>query len=97
MSLTGLEIDPITGQLVQIPATIPGSGIMAWTLPGSTATLGDITIDAPHGNVDASLGGVLQISLSGQKPKPNGSININAGENIDRAPADRASLAGALV
>ncbi len=81
VSLTGLEINPKTGQLVQIPATIPGSGIMAWTLPGSTATLGDITIDAPHGSVDASLGGVLQISLNNRPA--HGSININAGENID--------------
>lgn len=81
VSLTGLEINSKTGQLEEIPATIPGSGIMAWTLPGTTARLGNITIDAPHGSVDASLGGVLQISLDGQPS--HASVVIDAGENID--------------
>ena len=54
---------------------------MAWTLPGTTARLGNITIDAPHGSVDASLGGVLQISLDGQPS--HASVVIDAGENID--------------
>ena len=35
VSMQGVELDPKTGQLVVIPATIAGSGILATTLPGS--------------------------------------------------------------
>jgi filamentous hemagglutinin family protein len=81
VSLTGLELNPKTAQLVTTPATLPGSGIMAWTLPGTTTQLGNITIDAPRGNVDASLGGVLQIGLNGHDA--GASVDINAGGDIN--------------
>ncbi len=65
VSLDALQLDPVTGQLIGIPATIPGSGILATTVVGSDATLGNILAEAPNGNISASKGGVLQISFNG--------------------------------
>jgi len=62
--MNALELDPITGQLVSIPAAIPGSGILATTLPGSDATLGNILVEAPNGNISASAGGIIQLSFN---------------------------------
>ena len=64
VSMNALELDPITGQLVSIPAAIPGSGILATTLPGSDATLGNILVEAPNGNISASAGGIIQLSFN---------------------------------
>ena len=65
VSLTALELNPLTGQLVSIPASIPGSGILATTVVGSSASLGNILVETPNGNISASAGGVLQISFNG--------------------------------
>jgi filamentous hemagglutinin family protein len=65
VSLNALELDPATGQLESIPATIPGSGILATTVSGSRASLGNILIETPNGNISASQGGVIQISFNG--------------------------------
>jgi len=65
VSLTALELNPHTGQLVSIPASIPGSGILATTVVGSHASLGNILVETPNGNISASQGGVLQISFNG--------------------------------
>ena len=64
VSLTALELDPTTGQLISIPASIPGSGILATTVAGSHASLGNILVETPNGNISASQGGVLQISFN---------------------------------
>ena len=65
VSLNALELDPVTGQLDSIPATIPGSGILATTISGSHASLGNILVETPNGNISASLGGIIQISFNG--------------------------------
>ena len=65
VSLSALELDPVTGLLTSIPAMIPGSGILATTVAGSQATLGNILVETPNGNISASQGGVLQISFNG--------------------------------
>jgi filamentous hemagglutinin family protein len=65
VSLTALELNPLTGLLVSIPASIPGSGILATTVVGSHAALGNILVETPNGNISASQGGVLQISFNG--------------------------------
>jgi filamentous hemagglutinin family protein len=81
VTFNALQLDPATGQLVSLPASIPGSGILATTVFGSDATLGNITINAPDGNVNASYGGVLQIAFNGES-SPNNFVQINAGEDI---------------
>jgi filamentous hemagglutinin family protein len=65
VSMNALELDPLTGLLVSIPATIPGSGILATTVAGSHASLGNILVETPNGNISASQGGVIQISFNG--------------------------------
>jgi filamentous hemagglutinin family protein len=82
VTLNALEIDPTSGQLTSIPATIPGSGILATTIVGSDAALGNITINAPNGSVNASLGGIIQIAFNGNAPQ-NAFVQVNAGQDIN--------------
>lgn len=82
VTLNALELDPTTGQLIGIPATIPGSGILATTVFGSDALLGNITITAPTGNINTSLGGVIQIAFNGADTR-NNFIQLNAGQDIN--------------
>jgi len=65
VSLSALELDPVTGLLTSIPAMIPGSGILATTISGSHASLGNILVETPNGNISASQGGIIQISFNG--------------------------------
>ena len=81
VSFNALELDPVTGQLISLPASIPGSGILATTIFGSDATLGNITINAPDGSVNASSGGVLQIAFNSLN-SPDNYVQINAGGDI---------------
>jgi hypothetical protein len=65
VTLNALELNPITGQLIGIPATIPGSGILATTVPHANATIGNILVETPNGSISAGLGGVVQLSFDG--------------------------------
>ncbi|HVU26215.1 MAG TPA: filamentous hemagglutinin N-terminal domain-containing protein [Verrucomicrobiae bacterium] len=82
VTLNALEINPVTGQLIVIPAIAAGSGILATTVHGSHALLGNITINAPNGDINASLGGITQISFNGADTK-NNFIELNAGNDIN--------------
>jgi filamentous hemagglutinin family protein len=82
VSMQGVQLDPRTGLLEVVPATIAGSGILATTLPGSRGTLGNITVDAPNGSINASAGGIIQIALNGASQR-NACINLNAGKDIN--------------
>jgi len=77
-----LQLDPKTGELIAIPTDIPLSGILATTVFGSDAQLGNITINAPNGNVNSSLGGVLQIAFNSANTVDN-FINVTAGKDIN--------------
>ncbi len=77
-----LQLDPLTGHVIAIPTDIPLSGILATTVFGSDAALGNITINTPNGSVNSSLGGVLQISFNNANTADN-FININAGKDIN--------------
>jgi filamentous hemagglutinin family protein len=81
VTLNALELDSKTHQLTGIPATIPGSGILATTVAGSDATLGNITINTPKGSINASSGGILQIAFNGTDTK-NSLVNLDAGLDI---------------
>jgi len=82
ISFTALELDPNTQQLVEIPGDIPGSGILATTDPYGDAKLGNITINALDGNVNASSGGVLQIAFNNADTAAN-FIDVTAGKDIN--------------
>jgi filamentous hemagglutinin family protein len=70
------------GQLIGIPTDIPLSGILATTVFGSAAELGNITLDAPNGNINSSLGGVLQIAFNTANTA-NNFIDVTAGKDIN--------------
>jgi hypothetical protein len=80
--MQGVELNPATGQLSSIPATMAGSGILATTLPGSHGVLGNITVETPDGSINANAGGIIQISLNGRNP-PGAFIDLQAGKNIN--------------
>jgi filamentous hemagglutinin family protein len=81
VAMSALQLNPL-GQLFGIPATIPGSGILATTVVGSDALLGNITVSAPNGSINASLGGILQIGFNGRGPA-DAFISANAGQDIN--------------
>jgi len=69
--LTAYYVDP-TGHVFPDSVTIPGSGILATTFPPRNAaypappdTVGNILVEAPNGNVNASAGGIVQLALNG--------------------------------
>ena len=65
VNMNALELDPLTHELTSVPATIPGSGILDTTVPGSDAVLGNVLVETPNGNISASTGGILQIPFNG--------------------------------
>jgi filamentous hemagglutinin family protein len=69
------------GDLVSVAADIPGSGILSTTVAGSPAGAGNITVDAPHGNVLAEAGGIVLIPYNGSSS--GGSLTINASGDVN--------------
>ena len=82
VSLQALELDPVTQQLITIPATMPGSGILATTIAGFHAPIGNITVATPEGSINASLGGIMQIAFNGADSH-NAFIDLIAGHDIN--------------
>jgi hypothetical protein len=72
-------VDPITGKAGYYTEEVFGSGIVANTLvnpsqvPGSSAIPGNITVETPRGDINASQGGILQEALNG---------NVSAGPTV---------------
>jgi filamentous hemagglutinin family protein len=63
--------DPITHAVYSTSPQLPFSGIMALTLPARdasypapTATLGNILVEAPNGDITANVAGILQVPLN---------------------------------
>jgi filamentous hemagglutinin family protein len=92
VSLNALELDPVTGQLISIPATIPGSGILATTVSGSHALLGNILVETPDGNISASQGGIIQISFNASDAS-QATAELLAGYELQDANGNRVSAA----
>jgi len=81
VSIYRTEVDPQTGQVRAYSTTIPGSGILATTLPGSSAPVGDIAVTAAR-DVIANKGGIIQLAF-GKESGAASSITVKAGRNID--------------
>lgn len=84
VNVTSEQLDPVTGQLTTVSSRIPGSGILATTLAGSDAPLGNISVNTPEGSINASLGGVVQIAFNGADSR-NNFIALTAGKDINAA------------
>jgi len=73
------NVNPSTHQVTTEAPTIPGSGVLATTFPSDTGlTVGNILVEAPNGVVSASAGGVVQLSLNGNK-SPDAIVQVLAG------------------
>ena len=59
-------VDPVTRAVTSDAPTIPGSGILATTFPSAPSSqgVGNILVEAPHGSVNASAGGIVQLALN---------------------------------
>ena len=82
--LTAYYVDP-NGQVFVDSPTIPGSGILATTFPKRNASypapavsVGNILVEAPNGNINASAGGIVQLPLNGEN-NPNSIVEVLAG------------------
>ena len=90
--LQALQLDPVTGQLNAIGADIPFSGILATTVFGSHASLGNVLVETPNGNFSASQGGVIQISFNGTDAS-KATVELLAGYELQDANGNRVSAA----
>jgi filamentous hemagglutinin family protein len=77
-------VNPKTGAVTTPAQPIAGSGILATTMPNAPRSLevGNITVDTPHGDIDAALGGITQEPNNGNTSLAP-TVDLNAGGNIN--------------
>ncbi len=75
-----VRVNPKTGVVSTPQQPIAGSGILATTLPDAKPSLqvGNITVDAPQGNIIAGLGGITQEPENGNSSLTP-TVTLNAG------------------
>ncbi len=72
-------VDPITRAVTSYAPTIPGSGILTTTFPNDAGrVVGNILVETPNGNVNASQGGIVQLPLNNTK-SPDAIVEVLAG------------------
>ena len=88
VTLTAYYVDPLTRQVYTDNPTIPGSGILATTFPERNANypapeakVGNILVETPNGNVNASAGGIVQLPLNKSK-NPDATVTVLAGYEL---------------
>jgi filamentous hemagglutinin family protein len=81
-------VDPATREVYSEAKQIPFSGILALTFPtrdtdfpAPVATLGNILVEAPHGDVTANEAGILQLALN-QSSYPAATTTVLAGYEL---------------
>jgi hypothetical protein len=81
-------VNPVTRQVYGYSPQIPFSGILALTFPtrradfpAPMATLGNILVEAPHGNINADEAGILQLALN-QSSYPEATTTVLAGYEL---------------
>ena len=78
--------DPSTHAVYGNTFTIPGSGILATTFPvddsypAPAVAVGNILVETPNGNVNASAGGIVQLSLNNVE-NSGSTVTVLAGED----------------
>jgi len=92
VDVSSLALDP-SGNLITLPQSrIPGSGILATTISGSHAALGNILVETPNGNISASKGGVVQIAFN-DADNAHATVELLAGYELQDANGNRVSAA----
>jgi hypothetical protein len=76
-------VDPETGEVKSVSVTLPGSGIMAVNFPENVpgeaqVAVGNIRVETPRGDINASAGGIVQLSFNSIESK-TASVTLNAG------------------
>ncbi|HTY89318.1 MAG TPA: filamentous hemagglutinin N-terminal domain-containing protein [Candidatus Acidoferrum sp.] len=74
------SVDASTHAVTAPVFTIPGSGILATTLPDSPNIVGNILVETPNGNVNASSGGIVQLPLN-NVASGSATVTVLAGED----------------
>jgi hypothetical protein len=89
VSITGYYEDPVTHAVYSTSPQIPFSGIAALTFPkrdssypAPAATLGNILVEAPYGDINATVAGILQIPLN-HLNYPDAITTVLAGYGLD--------------
>jgi filamentous hemagglutinin family protein len=82
-----IYVDPATHQVFTYSPTIPGSGILATTFPPRNSLfpapeygVGNILVETPNGNINASGGGILQLPLN-SADSSSATVTLLAGED----------------
>ncbi len=92
-----IYVDPHTREIFTTTEAIPGSGILATTfpppLPGSifpslNNVVGNILVEAPEGDINAGLGGIIQVPLNGVD-SPNATVEVLSGYELRDAHGNR--------
>ena len=99
VSITGYYEDPVTHAVYSNSPQLPFSGIVALTFPARNAaypapiaTLGNILVEAPNGDINANAAGILQIALNNLN-YPDAVTTVLAGYEL-RDASGNAVLAG---
>jgi filamentous hemagglutinin family protein len=80
--VNSFTVDPSTRNVTSDAPTIPGSGILATTFPNDAGqTVGNILVETPNGNVNASAGGIVQLPLNNFN-SPNSIVEVLAGYQL---------------
>jgi hypothetical protein len=88
VSVEEIYVDPVTHRVFTYSPTIPGSGILATTFPPRNPSLfpapeyavGNILVETPQGNINASGGGILQLPLN-NADSSGATVTLLAGED----------------
>ena len=102
VGVTGYYEDPITHAVYVTSPQIPFSGIVAMTFPprdasypAPNATLGNILVEAPNGEVNADVSGILQVPLNNLN-YPDADVTVLAGYELQDStgnPVNAADMA----
>ena len=95
VQVTETYVDPVTGQVYSFQPVIPGNGIWATTFPPHASyfpapdnSVGNVLVEAPEGNINASAGGIVQLSLN-ERSSPGAALEVLAGYELRDANGNR--------
>jgi filamentous hemagglutinin family protein len=96
VTVSSFAVDPASRVVSAAAATIPGSGILATTLPNDPGRLvGNILVEAPNGKISAAAGGVVQLPLNNTK-SPGAIVQLLAGLELHDVNGNPLMAAGIM-
>lgn len=99
VSVSAFYVDPVTRQVYQTSPQVPFSGIAALTFaprdetyPALDASLGNVLVETPNGNVIANTSGILQLALNNLN-YPTALVTVLAGYELRDSQGNPVSAA----